>query len=188
MSTVTGDAAVLDESRALPDGPGAASPARATASSSRPSSDETASLYEHCARALDASLAVGSHGLPLIGGGDWNDGMNRVGEGGRGESVWLGWFLHAALDAFAAIADARGDAARAADWRAHMRGARRRHRARGLGRRLVSARLVRRRHAARLGSERGMPHRLHRPVLGGDLRRRRGPTARRRPWRPSSAS
>ena len=84
-------------------------------------SDETASLYEHCARALDASLAVGSHGLPLIGSGDWNDGMNRVGEGGRGESVWLGWLLHAALDAFATIADARGDATRAANWRQHMR-------------------------------------------------------------------
>jgi cyclic beta-1,2-glucan synthetase len=83
-------------------------------------SDETASLYEHCARALDASLAVGSHGLPLIGSGDWNDGMNRVGEGGRGESVWLGWLLHAALDAFATIADVRGDATRAANWRQHM--------------------------------------------------------------------
>lgn len=81
---------------------------------------DTASLYEHCARALDASLAVGGHGLPLIGGGDWNDGMNRVGEGGRGESVWLGWLLHAALDGFAGFADARGDAARAAKWRAHM--------------------------------------------------------------------
>jgi cyclic beta-1,2-glucan synthetase len=83
-------------------------------------SDETASLYEHCARALDASLAVGNHGLPLIGGGDWNDGMNRVGQGGRGESVWLGWLLHAALDAFATVADARGDATRAANWREHM--------------------------------------------------------------------
>ena len=82
--------------------------------------EETASLYEHCARALDASLAVGDHGLPLIGGGDWNDGMNRVGEGGRGESVWLGWLLHAALDAFTGFADARGDEARAAKWRAHM--------------------------------------------------------------------
>ena len=50
---------------------------------------ESASLYEHCALALDASLAVAQHGLPLIGGGDWNDGMNRVGEGGKGESVWL---------------------------------------------------------------------------------------------------
>ena len=60
-------------------------------------SDEQATLFEHCARALDQSLAVGSHGLPLIGTGDWNDGMNRVGEQGKGESIWLGWFLHAAL-------------------------------------------------------------------------------------------
>ena len=52
-----------------------------------------ASLYEHCARALDVSLSLGEHGLPLIGTGDWNDGMNRVGAQGRGESVWLGWFL-----------------------------------------------------------------------------------------------
>ena len=76
-------------------------------------------LYEHCARALDHSLAVGSHGLPLMGTGDWNDGMNRIGEGGKGESVWLGWFLHAALSAFIPLADARGDATRAAAWRAH---------------------------------------------------------------------
>ena len=62
-------------------------------------------------RRIDRSLAVGAHGLPLIGSGDWNDGMNRVGHEGRGESVWLGWFLHAVLAAFAPIAEARGDAA-----------------------------------------------------------------------------
>jgi cyclic beta-1,2-glucan synthetase len=81
--------------------------------------DESASLFEHCARALDQSLAVGGHGLPLIGTGDWNDGMNRVGELGRGESVWLGWFLHATLKAFAPLAQARGDQARSARWLAH---------------------------------------------------------------------
>jgi cyclic beta-1,2-glucan synthetase len=75
-------------------------------------------LFEHCALALDHSLAIGAHGLPLMGTGDWNDGMSRIGEGGRGESVWLGWFLHAALLAFAPLAEARGDA-RAAAWRAH---------------------------------------------------------------------
>ena len=79
----------------------------------------TGPLYEHCARALDHSLAVGDHGLPLMGTGDWNDGMNRIGEDGRGESVWLGWFLHAALTAFIPLADARQDTARAAAWRAH---------------------------------------------------------------------
>ena len=74
-------------------------------------------LYEHCALALDSSLAIGSHGLPLFGTGDWNDGMNRVGAAGRGESVWLGWFLHAALMRFAPIAERRGDADKAALWR-----------------------------------------------------------------------
>ena len=73
-------------------------------------STETASLFEHCARALDRSLAVGRHGLPLMGSGDWNDGMNRVGAGGQGESVWLGWFLHTNLDEFAGYRrGARGD-------------------------------------------------------------------------------
>jgi cyclic beta-1,2-glucan synthetase len=81
--------------------------------------DEGGTLFEHCARALDHSLATGAHGLPLMGTGDWNDGMNRVGEAGRGESVWLGWFLHTALTAFADLADVRGDAAHAASWRGH---------------------------------------------------------------------
>ena len=80
-------------------------------------SEESATLYEHCARALDRSLPHGAHGLPLIGTGDWNDGMNRVGEAGKGESVWLGWFLLTTLKAFAPIADERGDIKRAAAWR-----------------------------------------------------------------------
>ena len=88
-------------------------------------SRETASIFEHCARAIDASLAVGRHGLPLIGSGDWNDGMNRVGHEGRGESVWLGWFLHSVLSALAPIADGRGERSRAERWRAHMKGLRR---------------------------------------------------------------
>ena len=62
---------------------------------------------------------LGAHGLPLIGTGDWNDGMNRVGEHGRGESVWLGWFLHATLAAFAPLAAARNETARAARWTTH---------------------------------------------------------------------
>ncbi len=82
-------------------------------------SQESATLFEHCALALDASLAVGRHGLPLIGTGDWNDGMNRVGERGEGESVWLGWFLHAALTAFAPLALARNETKRAETWTAH---------------------------------------------------------------------
>ena len=82
-------------------------------------SEERATLYEHAARALDISLSVGAHGLPLIGSGDWNDGMNRVGHEGRGESVWLAWFLIRTLDAWIPIAEARGDTARQLAWRAH---------------------------------------------------------------------
>jgi len=82
-------------------------------------SAETASLFEHCARALDRSLAVGRHGLPLMGSGDWNDGMNRVGADGQGESVWLGWFLHTNLYEFAGIAEERGETRRALAWREH---------------------------------------------------------------------
>lgn len=82
-------------------------------------SPNNASLFEHCARALDHSLPVGAHGLPLMGTGDWNDGMNRVGEQGRGESVWLGWFLHAALTAFIPLAKARGEHRRAQIWEDH---------------------------------------------------------------------
>ena len=77
-------------------------------------------LFEHCARALDRSLSVGSHGLPLMGTGDWNDGMNRVGEMGKGESVWLAWFLHTILWEFAKIADSRGEQKRAEAWRVHV--------------------------------------------------------------------
>lgn len=82
-------------------------------------SDDSATVFEHCARGLDASLATGTHGLPLIGTGDWNDGMNRVGEQGRGESVWLGWLLHTTLTGFAATANARNEPARAAHWVVH---------------------------------------------------------------------
>jgi cyclic beta-1,2-glucan synthetase len=83
-------------------------------------SQTSASLFEHCARTLDRSLAVGSHGLPLIGTGDWNDGLNRVGELGKGESVWLGWFLHVILWEFSKVADARGEHVRAEAWRLHV--------------------------------------------------------------------
>ena len=79
-----------------------------------------ATLYEHCARALDVSLDLGPHGLPLMGAGDWNDGMNRVGDEGRGESVWLAWFLHVTMSRFLPIAEGRGDSERVARWRAWL--------------------------------------------------------------------
>ncbi|MEP7117186.1 MAG: glucoamylase family protein, partial [Acidobacteriota bacterium] len=117
-ATTTGDAGVFDEVVPFLDGP----TLRADQQESYflPStSAEHATLFEHCARALDSSLAVGSHGLPLIGTGDWNDGLNRVGAGGQGESVWLAWFLHATLSALAPVAERRGEPARAASWRLH---------------------------------------------------------------------
>ncbi|MBA3556587.1 MAG: hypothetical protein H0W29_17790, partial [Gemmatimonadales bacterium] len=76
-------------------------------------SHEVGSVYEHCVRALRKACTTGPHGLPLIGGGDWNDGMNRVEVEGQGESVWLAWFLIATLRAFAEHAVARGDPAAA---------------------------------------------------------------------------
>jgi cyclic beta-1,2-glucan synthetase len=72
-------------------------------------SERSASLYDHCARAILRGLRFGAHGLPLIGSGDWNDGMNLVGAAGRGESVWLGFFLYAVLIPFAEVARQRGD-------------------------------------------------------------------------------
>ncbi|MGE5500728.1 MAG: GH36-type glycosyl hydrolase domain-containing protein, partial [Ignavibacteriales bacterium] len=114
----SGDAGVLDEPVRFIEGP-PLEPGEHDSFFQPRVSNESASLYEHCARGLDASLAVGANGLPLIGGGDWNDGMNRVGDEGRGESVWLGWLLIATLKDFIPIAEARGDAARAGKWREH---------------------------------------------------------------------
>ncbi|MGZ6347496.1 MAG: GH36-type glycosyl hydrolase domain-containing protein, partial [Anaerolineales bacterium] len=67
------------------------------------STDKTFSLYEHCRRAMEKGTTSGVNGLPLMGTGDWNDGMNRVGVEGRGESIWLGWFLHATLKRFSVL-------------------------------------------------------------------------------------
>ena len=72
-------------------------------------SEVAASLYDHCVRAIVWGLRFGEHGLPLIGSGDWNDGMNRVGQHGKGESVWLGFFLYEVLMRFAEVASMRGD-------------------------------------------------------------------------------
>ena len=80
---------------------------------------EQATIFEHCARALDRSLKTGSHGLPLMGSGDWNDGMNRVGHDGAGESVWLGWFLITALKRFLPFCDGADQAERAQRYRDH---------------------------------------------------------------------
>ena len=81
-------------------------------------SEEAASLFEHGARAIDHSLRTGQgvHGLPLMGTGDWNDGMNRVGSEGRGESVWLAWFLCRVIDDYVPLAAQRRDIARVRRW------------------------------------------------------------------------
>ena len=84
-------------------------------------SEETGTLFEHCVRAIELGTTAGTHGLPLFGTGDWNDGMNRVGHAGRGESTWLGFFLHAVLTDFAGVCHARQDRARAARYRADAR-------------------------------------------------------------------
>jgi cyclic beta-1,2-glucan synthetase len=112
----TGDRAVLDERVAFLDAP--ALPPEELENYGQPGlSGLSGTLYEHCVRAIERGLTIGSHGLPLIGTGDWNDGMNRVGHQGRGESVWLGWFLSKILGDFATIVETRGDPERALRWR-----------------------------------------------------------------------
>ncbi|MEO7128092.1 MAG: hypothetical protein ABI040_04395 [Rhodoferax sp.] len=117
----TGDTGLLDQSVPFIEGapiPEGAEDAYYTPAVSR----QEASIYEHGARAIDRSLRVGVHGLPLMGSGDWNDGMNRVGIEGRGESVWLGWFLCQLVDGFAPLARVRGDTARAVRWETAAQG------------------------------------------------------------------
>ncbi len=79
--------------------------------------DESGSLYEHCCRAIERASAVGPHGLPVIGNGDWNDGFNRISTTGRGESVWMGWFLLRVCRDMAPLCDYIGDAALAEHYR-----------------------------------------------------------------------
>jgi cellobiose phosphorylase len=105
--STTGDTALLDEvvpfikSAVLRDGQ--------EEDFGRPTvSEQSGTVYEHCLRALEHGYRLGSHGLPLMGTGDWNDGMNKVGAQGKGESVWNGWFFVTVLNAFAKLADQRG--------------------------------------------------------------------------------
>jgi cyclic beta-1,2-glucan synthetase len=87
-----------------------------------PLTSESYSLLEHCRRAIQKGATLGPHGLPLMGSGDWNDGMNRVGEGGRGESVWLGWFLCDVLQRFAGLCEQAGDLETASRYQAQAQG------------------------------------------------------------------
>jgi len=113
----TGDTGVLDEMVASIDGRQVRADEEAYYDQPQ-ISDERVTLAEHCARAIQNGLRTGPHGLPPIGCGDWNDGMNLVGEHGIGESVWLGFFLIHVIERFAPLAEARGDV-RAATWREH---------------------------------------------------------------------
>jgi cyclic beta-1,2-glucan synthetase len=102
----TGDEAVLDERLPFLQGP-PLEPEEDERYGHYLSTREDFTLYEHCLRAIEKGATSGPHGIPLIGGGDWNDGMNRVGIEGRGESIWLGWFLIRTLNDFAEIAARR---------------------------------------------------------------------------------
>jgi cyclic beta-1,2-glucan synthetase len=110
--STTGDHGILDELVPFLEAPVLAAGELEAYGQPRVSA-EPAALFDHCVRAIDKGLTAGAHGLPLIGSGDWNDGMNRVGHQGRGESVWLGWFLHEVLQQFIPLCKTR-DPARAA--------------------------------------------------------------------------
>jgi cyclic beta-1,2-glucan synthetase len=103
----SGDESLLDEVVPFLEGP-ALEPGQSDIYIVPRVSSETASVFEHCTRAIERAMKYGAHGLPLIGSGDWNDGMNRVGQAGHGESVWLGWFLVTVLQEFAPICERRG--------------------------------------------------------------------------------
>jgi cyclic beta-1,2-glucan synthetase len=163
-----GDASVLDELVPFLEQP-ALEPGQHETYMQPRLSPESASLFEHCVRAIAYSMKYGSHGLPLIGTGDWNDGMNRVGHEGRGESVWLGWFLVTVLNDFAPLCDRRCVVELAQRYRDEALVER--DAGTGLGRRLVPARLFRRRDATRIGAKRGVQARLADTVVGSDLRR-----------------
>jgi cyclic beta-1,2-glucan synthetase len=115
----TGDAGVLEERVPYLEAPLLAPEAQEAYLYPRVSAEE-GSLFEHCLRAIDKGLTAGVHGLPLMGSGDWNDGMNRVGRQGRGESAWLGFFLHAVLQEFVPLCEARADAARVERYRSEV--------------------------------------------------------------------
>ena len=116
---VTGDKSILDEQVTFIEAPLLAEGEHE--SYMQPSvSEETATIFEHCARTIDRSLPVGTHGLPLMGIGDWNDGMSSVGDEGKGESVWVGWFLLNTLAEFAPFCAERKETKREADYLKHI--------------------------------------------------------------------
>lgn len=116
---VTGDEGILEERAGFIDGPLLAQNEH-EAYIVPTHNSSTASIYEKCLLMLDRSLQVGVHGLPLMGCGDWNDGMNEIGKNGKGESVWMGWFLATVLKHFIPIVEKRGDFTRSAKYLGHI--------------------------------------------------------------------
>ncbi|WP_199099098.1 glycosyl transferase family 36 [Dyella sp. ASV21] len=114
----TGDKAVLDEIVPFLDGP-LIKEGDVDAFYQPGIASERGSVYEHAARAIDSGMTLGAHGLPLIGTGDWNDGMNNVGAQGRGESIWLAWLLLSTIRDFLPYASARSDQPRIDRWQAY---------------------------------------------------------------------
>ena len=113
---ITGDTGVLDVSVPFLHGPPLA-PGQDDDYGQPTSGPDAGTIFEHCVRAITKGLTAGVHDLPLMGAGDWNDGMNGVGPEGRGESTWLGFFLHAVLTGFVPLCESRGDSAHAARFR-----------------------------------------------------------------------
>jgi cyclic beta-1,2-glucan synthetase len=115
----TGDESLLDELVPFLEGPPLNPGQEDSYYDPSVSRDAPLSLYEHCVRAINVSLKTGMHDLPLMGSGDWNDGMNRVGHEGQGESIWLAWFLHDVLTQMAPVAARRGDVQWKTVWTEH---------------------------------------------------------------------
>jgi cyclic beta-1,2-glucan synthetase len=116
---VTGDAQILDEVVPFLESP-LLTPEEEERYETPTVSSEQASLYEHCCRAINHSFKFGEHGLPLMGCGDWNDGMNKVGAHGKGESVWVGWFLVVLLEQFIPLMKSRGDEQQSNEYRTQV--------------------------------------------------------------------
>ncbi len=118
--SVTGDSSILEELVPFIEAPQLTEEHDETYTQPRVSS-EKASVYEHCLRTIDRSLKVGEHGLPLMGSGDWNDGMSQVGHLGKGESVWMAWFLIKTLKGFIPICEKRNDSKHVEIYRNHIK-------------------------------------------------------------------
>jgi len=114
--SLTGDDTVLTEKVPFRRAP-LLEPGQGESYGQYPETSATYTLFEHCRRALEKGMTSGKHNLPLMGGGDWNDSMNRVGIEGRGESTWLGWFLYSTLNRFADLCERRGQEEPAAGYR-----------------------------------------------------------------------